>query len=155
MVGVVVLVIALVVALVGGVGYQRRNGRLRTVPMLPSDAGVAELAPVAAPVDEAVLAALRSLVAEPGERATLLQFSSAFCAPCRATKRILAEVAEIVPGVVHIEVDAESHLEEVRALDVRRTPTTLILGDGLGVIARASGQPRCDEVLATLAGAVA
>ena len=28
-----------------------------------------------------------------GERATLLQFSSAFCAPCRATRRVLGEVA--------------------------------------------------------------
>ena len=27
-----------------------------------------------------------------GERATLLQFSSAFCAPCRATRRVLGEV---------------------------------------------------------------
>ena len=46
-----------------------------------------------------------------GERATLLQFSSAFCAPCRATRRVLADVAEVVPGVAHVEVDAEHHLE--------------------------------------------
>src|SRR3954451_18065399 len=46
-----------------------------------------------------------------GERATLLQFSSAFCAPCRATRRTLADVAGLVPGVVHVEVDAEPHLE--------------------------------------------
>src|SRR5690348_12215146 len=31
--------------------------------------------------------------AQRGERATLLQFSSAFCAPCRATRRVLADVA--------------------------------------------------------------
>ncbi|MGZ5405796.1 MAG: hypothetical protein ACXWDL_14175, partial [Nocardioides sp.] len=30
-----------------------------------------------------------------GERATLLQFSSAFCAPCRATRRVLADVAAV------------------------------------------------------------
>ena len=34
-----------------------------------------------------------------GEKATLLQFSTAFCAPCRATRRVLAEVAAMVPGV--------------------------------------------------------
>jgi len=39
---------------------------------------------------------------ELGERATLLQFSSAFCAPCRATRRILADVSSAVPGVAHV-----------------------------------------------------
>ena len=152
MAGLIVLVAALVVALAGGVGFTRRNGRVRSA--LGSDSGPADLAPTSLPADPAALNALRALVGEPGERATLLQFSSAFCAPCRATRRILSEVAELVPGVRHIEVDAESHLDEVRALDIRRTPTTLILSQGLGVIARASGQPRRDEVLATLAEAV-
>ena len=49
-----------------------------------------------------------------GERATLLQFSSAFCAPCRATRVILTEVAGRAPGVAHVEIDAESHLDLVR-----------------------------------------
>src|SRR5690242_8406284 len=39
-----------------------------------------------------------------GERASLLQFSSAFCAPCRTTRRVLASVADAVPGVAHVEV---------------------------------------------------
>lgn len=160
MTGLVVLVVALIVATVVGVAYQRRNGRVRQAT-LPSDGSVASLAPGISPagvdptVEPGLLATLQSLVTEPGEKATLLQFSSAFCAPCRATRRILADVAELVPGVRHLEIDAESHLEAVRALDIRRTPTTLILGGDLGVIARASGQPRRDEVLATLAGAVA
>ena len=51
-----------------------------------------------------------------GERATLLQFSSAFCAPCRATRRVLGDVAAATPGVVHIDVDAEHHLDVVRRL---------------------------------------
>lgn len=85
-----------------------------------------------------------------GERATLLQFSSAFCAPCRATRRVLAEVAGLVPGVVHVEIDAEHHLDLVRELGVVRTPTTLVL-DGQGrELTRASGAPKRDEVLATL-----
>ena len=62
-----------------------------------------------------------------GERATLLQFSSAFCAPCRATRRILADVAGVVPGVTHVEIDAEHHLALVRRIGVLRTPTTLVL----------------------------
>jgi thiol-disulfide isomerase/thioredoxin len=85
-----------------------------------------------------------------GERATLLQFSSAFCAPCRATRRTLAEVAEMVPGVVHVEVDAEGHLDLVRALGVLRTPTTLVLDADGREVTRATGAPRPAQVLAAL-----
>lgn len=86
----------------------------------------------------------------PGERATLVQFSSAFCAPCRATRRILSDVAEAVPGVVHVEVDAEHHLEVVRRLGILRTPTTLILDAAGQEIARAAGAPRKEQVLSAL-----
>ena len=89
-----------------------------------------------------------------GERAPLLQFSSAFCAPCRATRRTLADVAAAVPGVVHVEVDAEHHLELVRRLGILRTPTTLVL-DARGVeVTRAAGAPRKEQVLSAL-GALA
>jgi thiol-disulfide isomerase/thioredoxin len=101
---------------------------------------------------DAVTAALPS--AEMGERATLLQFSSAFCAPCRVTRQVLNDVAGLVPGVVHLEVDAEHHLELVRELGIMRTPTTLIL-DATGAEAtRAMGAPRREAVLATLDGIV-
>jgi thiol-disulfide isomerase/thioredoxin len=87
---------------------------------------------------------------EPGERATLVQFSSAFCAPCRATRRILTEVADVVPGVVHVEVDAEHHLEVVRRLGILRTPTTLVLDASGQEVARAAGAPRKEQVLSAL-----
>ncbi|MCL9759919.1 thioredoxin family protein [Frankia sp. AiPa1] len=87
-----------------------------------------------------------------GERATLLQFSSAFCAPCRATRTILAGVAKAVPGVRHVEVDAEAHLDLIRALAVRRTPTVLILDADGREVRRASGAPPTRAaVYATLA----
>ena len=122
---------------VAGLVWQRRQGRLRTV----------------APADS-LLTTLAELGETPGERATLLQFSSAFCAPCRATKRILSDVAGVVPGVRHVEIDAEAHLDVVRRLNILKTPTTLVL-DGAGrVTQRAAGQPRKDEVLAALEKAV-
>lgn len=94
------------------------------------------------------------LGAELGEKATLLQFSSAFCAPCRATRRVLGEVAEMVDGVAHVELDAEAHLELVRRLNVVRTPTVLVL-DGTGrVVRRASGAPRKPDVIAALGEAI-
>jgi thiol-disulfide isomerase/thioredoxin len=85
-----------------------------------------------------------------GNRATLLQFSSAFCAPCRATRRILAEVAGMTDGVVHVEIDAESRLDLVRRLEVRRTPTVFVLGPDGQVRKRAGGQPRKADVIAVL-----
>ena len=86
-----------------------------------------------------------------GERATLLQFSSAFCAPCRATRRVLADIADLVPGVAHVEVDAEHHLDLVRRVGVLRTPTTLVLDDRGQEVTRASGAPRKEQVVAALA----
>jgi len=85
-----------------------------------------------------------------GERATLLQFSSAFCAPCRATRRVLEDVARSVPGVSHVEVDAEEHLDLVRQVGVLRTPTTLVLDAGGREVTRATGAPKPTQVLAAL-----
>jgi thiol-disulfide isomerase/thioredoxin len=85
-----------------------------------------------------------------GDRATLVQFSSAFCAPCRATKQVLHRVAGQVDGVAHYEIDAEAHLDLVRRLDVRRTPTTLVLDASGAIRRRASGQPRHADVVASL-----
>ncbi|MFI0980506.1 TlpA family protein disulfide reductase [Streptomyces sp. NPDC021093] len=92
---------------------------------------------------------------EPGERATLVQFSSAFCQPCRATRRILAEVAAMVDGVTHVEIDAEDRLALVRELDVRQTPTVLVLDADGRIVRRATGQPRRADVIAALGHAVA
>ncbi|UFQ14271.1 thioredoxin family protein [Streptomyces huasconensis] len=89
-----------------------------------------------------------------GERATLVQFSSAFCQPCRATRRVLAEVAAMVPGVAHVEIDAEDHLDLVRELRVLKTPTVLVLDARGHVVRRAAGQPRKADVIAALGEAV-
>jgi thiol-disulfide isomerase/thioredoxin len=87
-----------------------------------------------------------------GSRVTLLQFSSAFCSPCRATKALLADITADLPDVRHINIDAESNLELVRRLDIRSTPTTLIL-NGNGVeVGRAVGAPKRDQVIAALVG---
>ena len=90
-----------------------------------------------------------------GERATLVHFSSAFCLPCRATRLVLAEVAGLVEGVAHVEVDAESRLDLMRALDITHTPTVLVLAADGRIVRRAAGQPRKAAVVAALGEAVA
>jgi hypothetical protein len=62
-----------------------------------------------------------------GERATVVLFSSAFCAPCRATRRLLVDVTPWLSGAAFVEIDAEGHLDLVRAAGVRRTPTVVVL----------------------------
>lgn len=94
------------------------------------------------------------LGAELGERATLVQFSSAFCQPCRATRRTLDEVARMVDGVAHVEIDAEAHLTLVRELDISRTPTVLVLDAAGRIVRRAVGQPRTVDVVAALGHAM-
>lgn len=89
-----------------------------------------------------------------GERATLVQFSSAFCQPCRATRRILGEVADMVAGVEHVEIDAESRLDLVREFRIAETPTVLVLDAGGRVVRSAAGQPRKADVIAALGAAV-
>ncbi|MFC9296841.1 TlpA family protein disulfide reductase [Streptomyces sp. NPDC057011] len=91
---------------------------------------------------------------EPGERASLVQFSSAFCQPCRATRRILADVAAMVEGVAHIEIDAEDRLDLMRALEIEKTPTVLVLDAAGRVVRRAAGMPRKADVIAALGAAV-
>jgi thiol-disulfide isomerase/thioredoxin len=88
-----------------------------------------------------------------GSRATLVQFSSAFCAPCRATRVVLAKVADEVDGVAHYDLDAEAHLDLVRELGILRTPTTLVLDPSGRETARAGGVPRREQVIAAVASA--
>ncbi len=138
--GALVALAVLVAATAVGFAWRKRNGRF------------AEQAPASAPDEAVVPPTLRDVLnLPPGTPVTLLQFSSAFCAPCRATRVICADVARTVPGVAHVEVDAESHLDAVRALDVRRTPTVLIIDDAGRIRRRASGAPTKAQLLAALA----
>lgn len=147
--GTVALLIAVVAALAVGFWRAYADGRFRGTHRVRGAEG-AEAEPVES-VWEILVTSGAAGTAAPGELATLLQFSSAFCAPCRATRRVLGEVAEIVPGVDHVEVDAEHHLELVRRLGVLRTPTTLVL-DGEGHERfRAAGLPTKPQVLQALA----
>ncbi|KAB2976994.1 MULTISPECIES: thioredoxin family protein [unclassified Streptomyces] len=137
MTGLMVCVAVLAVASAYGVLQRRRSGRVRVRGR-----------------DDGKRLGAGELGGELGERATLVQFSSAFCAPCRATRRVLGEVAGMVPGVRHIEIDAEEHLDLVRRLDILKTPTVLVLDADGAVVRRATGQPRKADVIAALGEAV-
>ncbi len=140
-----IVVIALVLALGFGLYRAGIDGRFRGTHRIRDAAEE----PAAAPVSESLLADTE-WASKLGERATLLQFSSAFCAPCRTTRHVLAAVAARTDGVTHIEIDAEHHLDLVRRLGILRTPTTLILDRDGREHTRASGAPRRDQVESAL-----
>ena len=92
---------------------------------------------------------LRSLGVRPEDaELTVVQFSSAFCGPCRATRARLDQLRATRPGLATVQVDAESHLDAVRALDVRLTPTLFYLDRTGTVLGRSSGAPRPAELTA-------
>ncbi|NDL58411.1 TlpA family protein disulfide reductase [Phytoactinopolyspora mesophila] len=134
MTGLVVVVAVLALATAFGLWRRRSDGTMRAVPE----------------VSDAEPDLSEQLGGDLGDRATLVQFSTAFCQPCRAVRGTLSHVAGTERGVEHIEVDAESNLDLVRRLGIARTPTTLVL-DGAGrVVGRATGVPSLDDVRASL-----
>jgi thiol-disulfide isomerase/thioredoxin len=128
--GAVVLVVALVLTGVAAWWLRARSGAVREVgTSVPSVFDRLGVSPAEADL-------------------TVVQFSTAFCAPCRATKARLQQLQATRPGLAVVQVDAESHLEEVRELDVRRTPTLFYLGRDGRLIGRSSGAPRAEELTA-------
>jgi thiol-disulfide isomerase/thioredoxin len=153
--GLIALIAALVVATAIGLVWQRRSGRFRA-------ATPGQATPLAAPAAQAVAPGGRGsdilTEADLGDRlglqATLVQFSTAFCAPCRPTRQILAQVAGMVDGVTHIDIDATDRLDLVRRLHINSTPTILVLGPDGAIVKRASGLPRKADVIAALGTAI-
>jgi thiol-disulfide isomerase/thioredoxin len=118
----------LAVATVGGLVWRRRNGRVTAA------AGATPGAPVPAGL-------LAETGADPAAGVTLLQFSSATCAPCKQVRAVCEQLAGELPGVRHVEVDAETHLEATRELNIWRLPTLLVVDRRGRITNRATGVP--------------
>jgi hypothetical protein len=114
-----------------GIWYRRSRGKIKATPRKSS-------------ISESMIGAPL------GSRATLLQFSSAFCTPCRATRTLLENVVSSMNDVAHVEIDAESELELVRYLNILSTPTTLILDSKGYEVGRAVGAPKRQQVIDAL-----
>ncbi|PKW13185.1 TlpA family protein disulfide reductase [Saccharopolyspora spinosa] len=134
------LLIAVVVALVFGVVWQARDGKVH------AKTGKGNV------LDKLPEGLRQRLADAPGDDAkvTLLQLSTTFCAPCRHTRILLADFVQRTDGVRHVDVDLTDHPEWSTPLRVHRTPTTLVL-DGAGhELFRIGGVPRRDELATAL-----
>ncbi|PJJ61350.1 TlpA family protein disulfide reductase [Compostimonas suwonensis] len=81
-----------------------------------------------------------------GTSATLLQFSTEFCARCPATRTMLGATAARHPGIAHVDVDLTHRADLADRFHVMQTPTTLILDRHGAVRARIGGAPRPQAV---------
>lgn len=151
--GLIALAAALLVATALGLTLRVRAGRFR-----PASAGRTASAGRAAtdggPATASGALTEADLGASLGRQATLVQFSTAFCAPCRPTRQILAQVADMVDGVAHVEIDAAERLDLVRRLRINSAPTVLVLDPDGAIVKRATGLPRKADVIAAVGAVV-
>ncbi|MFY8022497.1 MAG: TlpA family protein disulfide reductase [Candidatus Nanopelagicaceae bacterium] len=128
------ILIVFTLATAYGLWYQRSRGKVKSNSSRSSSIAISS----------------QDIGADLGSRVTLVQFSSAFCTPCRATRALLTDITADLSDVKHVDIDAEKNLDLVRRLDIRSTPTTLVLDKSGNEVGRAVGAPKRAEVLATL-----
>jgi thiol-disulfide isomerase/thioredoxin len=117
-----------------GVLHRTTQGRARTIPLgWNTDARIVSIEGVAL-----------------GARATLLQFSTEVCTPCKSTARVLDDLAARTESVTHVDLDVTHRPDLASRYRVLQTPTTLILDSDGAVRARIGGAVRRDIVVAEL-----
>jgi thiol-disulfide isomerase/thioredoxin len=124
---------AVAIATALGLAWRARTGRVHVGSGRPA---------------ERELAGIATAHGALGRRATLLQFSTELCAPCRSTARALGDLAGRRDGVAHVEIDLTDRPELAGRLGILQTPTTFVLDPRGRTRARIGGAPR----LADLAG---
>ncbi|MDC7121281.1 thioredoxin family protein [Cellulomonas fimi] len=90
-----------------------------------------------------------------GARATVVQFSSTFCVPCRRTRQVVEHALRTEGGVTHVDLDVADHLALGERLAITSTPTVLVLDATGRVRRRASGVPSLAQLRAAVADASA
>ena len=128
------IALVLIASTAYGIWYQRTRGRVV----------------VKGRKDKAGLITAQMIGTDLGPRVTVVQFSSAFCTPCRATRALLSDVTAGMDDVKYVEIDAEEQLELVRTLDIRSTPTTLFVDRNGHEVGRAMGDPKRAQVLTAI-----
>lgn len=74
-----------------------------------------------------------------GSAATIVQFSTEYCARCPGVKRALTALADEQPGVTYTDVDLTHNTELASRFRVLQTPTVLVFDGAGSVTARFGG----------------
>ena len=80
-------------------------------------------------------------------------YTSAFCEPCMQTRKVLGEVARLVPAMDLVELDIVRDATDAEREHIATTPTVVVHGAD-GEVFRAEGVPSLDQVLVALTKAV-
>ena len=85
-----------------------------------------------------------------GKNVTLLQFSTAFCSPCKATAQIISHLVDGMDDVVYIQVASEENLKLVEKFDIKSTPTVIFFNRNGIEVGRAVGIPTKEQVIISI-----
>jgi thiol-disulfide isomerase/thioredoxin len=85
------------------------------------------------------------------ERVTIVQFSSAFCSPCKATAQIISTLIKDMDDVKFVQIKSEENLQMVEKYDIKSTPTVIFFNSHAMEVGRAVGIPTSQQVLASIA----
>ncbi len=68
------------------------------------------------------------------DRPVLVDFTAAWCPPCRSMRPVLAEIAADHPGLRVAEVDVETQQRVAADYDVLAMPTFIVFRDGRPIL---------------------
>lgn len=143
MTGVIILIVALAIAACAGAVMKARGGKFQSFDR--TDEGDSRS------TSTAVNVLTEGDIGAPlGERATLVQFSTEFCAFCPQTRELLTELCQEHPGVEFVEVDAAENMKLTRRFKVFSTPTVFVLRPDGDIAARSSGKQRKGDLTQSL-----
>jgi thiol-disulfide isomerase/thioredoxin len=142
------IVVAALVSLVAvstilGLAYRSRDGKIRRAR--DGQAATAHSVEVVRP--EHVDASADQPF---GASATLLQFSTEFCARCPATRVLLQKTAGSRAGVQHVDIDLTHRPDLATKYNILQTPTTFLLDADGQLRSRIGGAPRKVDLEAEL-----
>ena len=75
------------------------------------------------------------------ENVSVIQFSAAWCGPCKAYGPVYEKVSEEFPDVVFGKIDTEAQPELGRLFNIRSIPTTIAFKEEIGVFIQAGALP--------------
>ena len=84
--------------------------------------------------------------------AVLVEFFGESCAPCVVVKGRIEKLAEEIPHVSVVRIDAGAKVKLAERYEVRRVPTLFVADSDLKVVWRASGVPSEDAIRRVLLG---
>jgi thioredoxin 1 len=76
------------------------------------------------------------------EQPVLVDFTAAWCPPCRAMKPVLAELAAEQPALRIVQVDVDEHQQAAARYEVLSMPTFVLFRSGAPVLRLVGARPK-------------